>query len=79
MKEDYEKYYLAKFFKDLAIYSKEDLDSNYPEKPFQRSHPQQKNNSVRLEEKVDEIENMLFHLNINNQSKKPVVKSNQTQ
>ncbi|CAG8667383.1 7703_t:CDS:2, partial [Paraglomus brasilianum] len=78
-KEDYETYYLGKYFNDLGIYSKEDLDSNYPEKPFQRSRPQRKDNSVRLEEKVDEIGNMLSNLNINNQSKKPVAKSNRTQ
>ncbi|CAG8627642.1 2416_t:CDS:2, partial [Diversispora eburnea] len=61
------------------IYSKEDLDSNYPEKFFQRSRTQQKVNFVRLEEKVDEIGNMLSHLNINNQSQKLVTKSNRTQ
>ena len=68
-KEDYETYHLGKYFNDLGIYSKEDLDSIYPEKPFQRSRPQRKDNSVRLEEKVDEIGHMLSHLNINNQSK----------
>ncbi|CAG8677450.1 9197_t:CDS:1, partial [Paraglomus brasilianum] len=78
-KEDYETYYLGKYLNDLGIYSKEDLDSNYPKKPFQRSRPQQKDNSVRLEEKVDEIGHMLSHLNINNQSKKPIAKSNRTQ
>ncbi|CAG8615913.1 4202_t:CDS:2, partial [Diversispora eburnea] len=61
-----------------GIYSKEDLDLKYTEKPFQRSRPQQKDNS-RLEEKVDEIGNMLSHLNINNQFQKPVAKSNRTQ
>ena len=76
-KEDYETYHLGKYFNDLGIYSKEDLDSNYPENPFQRSRPQ--HNSIRLEEKVDEIGNMLSNLNINNQSKKPVAKSNRTQ
>ncbi|CAG8818021.1 9832_t:CDS:1, partial [Gigaspora rosea] len=62
-KEDYETYYLGKYLNDLGIYSKEDLDSNYPKKPFQRSRPQQKDNSTRLEEKVDEIGHMLSHLN----------------
>ena len=76
--KDYENYYVAKYFNDLGIYSKEDLDSNYPENPFQRPRPQQKDNS-RLEEKVDEIGHMLSHLNINNQSKKPIAKSNRTQ
>ena len=76
--KDYENYYVAKYFNDLGIYSKEDLDSNYPEKPFQRPRPHQKDNS-RLEEKVDEIGHMLSHLNINNQSKKPIAKSNRTQ
>ncbi|CAG8629530.1 48_t:CDS:1, partial [Diversispora eburnea] len=37
MEEDYKNYYVAKYFNDLKIYSKNDLDSNYPEKPFQRS------------------------------------------
>ncbi|CAG8628887.1 5305_t:CDS:2 [Paraglomus occultum] len=73
--KDYENYYLVKFFNDLGIY---DLDSNYPEKPFQRPRPQQKDNS-RLEEKVDEIGNMLSRLNIDNQPQKPVAKSNRTQ
>ncbi|CAG8468359.1 3545_t:CDS:1, partial [Acaulospora morrowiae] len=77
--EDYEKYYLAKFFNNLGIYGNEDLDSNYPKKPFQRSRPQQKDNSIRLEEKVDEIGHMLSHLNINNQPKKPIAKTNRTQ
>ncbi|CAG8619701.1 6115_t:CDS:2 [Paraglomus occultum] len=76
---DYEKYYLAKFFNNLGIYGNEDIDSNYPKKPFQRSRPQQKDNSIRLEEKVDEIGHMLSHLNINNQPKKPLAKSNRTQ
>ncbi|CAG8644971.1 13574_t:CDS:1 [Ambispora gerdemannii] len=73
--KDYENYYLAKFFNDLDIYY---LDSNYPEKSFQRSHPQQKDNS-KLEEKVDEIGNMLSRLNIDNQTQKPIAKSNRTQ
>ncbi|CAG8627290.1 4941_t:CDS:2, partial [Diversispora eburnea] len=38
-KEDYGKYYLTKFLNDLDI---NDLDSNYFEKPFQRSHLQKK-------------------------------------
>ncbi|CAG8649973.1 9063_t:CDS:2 [Cetraspora pellucida] len=36
--KDYENYYIVKYFSDLDIYSKEDLDSNYSKKPFQRSH-----------------------------------------
>ncbi|RHZ76083.1 hypothetical protein Glove_205g39 [Diversispora epigaea] len=76
--EDYGKYYLTKFLNDLGIYSKEDLDKKYTEKPFQRPRPQQKDN-YRLEEKVDEIGNMLSRLNIDNQSQKPVAKSNRTQ
>ncbi|CAG8638839.1 7860_t:CDS:2, partial [Diversispora eburnea] len=77
--EDYGKYYLVKYLNELGIYSKEDLDSNYPIKPFQRPRPQQKDKSTRLEEKVDEIGNMLSCLNINNQSQKPVAKINRTQ
>ncbi|CAG8628871.1 2709_t:CDS:2, partial [Diversispora eburnea] len=61
------------------IYSKDNLDSNYLEKPFQRPRIQQKVNSARLEEKVDEIGNMLSHLNIDKQPQKQVAKSNRTQ
>ncbi|CAG8649353.1 8092_t:CDS:2, partial [Diversispora eburnea] len=76
--EDYKNYYIAKYFNDLGIYSKEDLDKKYTEKPFQRPRPQQKDNS-RLEEKVDEIGNMLSRLNIDKQPQKPVAKTNRTQ
>ncbi|CAG8634159.1 10678_t:CDS:2, partial [Diversispora eburnea] len=79
MEEDYKNYYVTKYFNDLGIYSKEDLDSNYSEKPFQRPRTQQKVNSTRLEKKVDKIENILSYLNINNQSQKPVAKLNRTQ
>ncbi|CAG8622885.1 8341_t:CDS:2, partial [Diversispora eburnea] len=79
IEEYYKNYYVAKYFNDLGIYSKKDLDLNYPEKPFQRPRTQQKVNFTRLEEKVDEIGNMLSHLNINNQFQKPVAKSNRTQ
>ncbi|CAG8638431.1 2993_t:CDS:2, partial [Diversispora eburnea] len=59
IEEDYKNYYIAKYFNDLGIYSKDNLDSNYPEKPFQRPRTQQKVNSTRLEEKVDEIVNIV--------------------
>ncbi|CAG8634611.1 5128_t:CDS:2, partial [Diversispora eburnea] len=54
--EDYGKYYLSKFLNDLGIYSKEDLDLNYTEKPFQRTN--QFTRMDRIESKVDEIGQM---------------------
>src|SRR5216110_2587853 len=41
-------YYVAEFLKDLGLLNKEDLDSDYPVKNFQRSHPQQSNVSDRM-------------------------------
>jgi len=32
-------YYVAEFLKDLGIVNKEDLDSDYPVKSFQRPRP----------------------------------------
>ncbi|CAG8603199.1 9095_t:CDS:1 [Diversispora eburnea] len=78
--KDYEDYYVAKYFNDLGIYSKEDLDSHYPKKPFQRTNQSAKMD--RIESKVDEIGQMTSQFGkmiLKNQSKKPVAKSNRTQ
>ncbi|CAJ0757174.1 6625_t:CDS:2 [Entrophospora sp. SA101] len=75
--KDYENYYLAKYYNDLGIY---DLDSNYPEKPFQRTN--QSARMDRIESKVDEIGQMTSQFGkmvLENQSKKPIAKSNRTQ
>ena len=42
-------YYVAEFLKDLGVFSKEDLDSDYPVKNFQRPRPQRNNNSARFD------------------------------
>ncbi|CAG8730299.1 15641_t:CDS:2, partial [Cetraspora pellucida] len=61
-----------------------ELDSDYLIKPFQKSCPQQQNQSVkmdRIESKVDEIGQMTSQFGrimLDNQSKKPVAKSNFT-
>ena len=40
IEEGMKNYYIAEFLKDLGIVNKEDLDSDYPVKPFQRSRSQ---------------------------------------
>ena len=58
-------YYVAKFLKDLGIVSKDDLDSDYPIKPFQRPHPQRSNTSNRidrLEERINETRDTVNQL-----------------
>ena len=42
-------YYVTKFLKDLGILSKDNLDSDYPVKPFQRLHSQRSNVSNRID------------------------------
>jgi hypothetical protein len=37
--EGLKNYYVAKYLKEVGILNKEDLDSDYPVKPFQRPHP----------------------------------------
>ena len=58
-------YYVAEFLKDLGVFSKEDLDSDYPVKPFQRSCPQWSNVSNRidrLEEGINETQDIVNQL-----------------
>ncbi|RHZ50856.1 hypothetical protein Glove_490g8 [Diversispora epigaea] len=78
--EDYKNYYVAKILNDLGIYSNEDLDSHYPKKPFQRTN--QSTRIDRIESKVDEIGQMTSQFGkmvLENQSGKPLKKSNRTQ
>ncbi|CAG8818438.1 23944_t:CDS:1, partial [Gigaspora rosea] len=76
-------YRLSQFLNNLGIFSTEDLERNYPIKPFQRPRSQQ-NQSMRMdriESKVDEIGQMTSQFGrmmLDNQSKKPVAKSNST-
>ena len=39
-KKDIKNYYIAEYLKEIGILNKENLDSNYPVKPFQRPHLQ---------------------------------------
>ncbi|KAF0413844.1 hypothetical protein F8M41_007707 [Gigaspora margarita] len=55
-KEDMEHYRLTQYLNNLGIFSTEDLDRNYPIKPFQRSHPQRSNVSARID-RVEEVIN----------------------
>ena len=58
--EGMKNYYVAEFLKDLGLLNKENLDSDYPVKPFQRPRPQQKNDSARFdrfEEGLNETRN----------------------
>ncbi|RIA85915.1 hypothetical protein C1645_830102 [Glomus cerebriforme] len=43
IEENLKNYYVAEYLKKLGILNKEDLDSDYPVKPFQRSCPQRSN------------------------------------
>ena len=38
--EGLKNYYVAEYLKEVGLLNKEDLDSDYPVKPFQRSRPQ---------------------------------------
>jgi len=63
--EDMKNYYVAEFLKDLGIVNKEDLDSDYPVKPFQRPRPQRSNISNRidrLEEGINETRDTVNQL-----------------
>jgi hypothetical protein len=63
--EDLKNYYVAEYLKEVGLLNKEDLDSDYPVKPFQRSRPQQNNNSVRfdrIEEGLEETRNNVNQL-----------------
>ena len=53
-------YYITEFLKDLGFISKGEFDRDYPVKNFQRSRPQQNNNSTRfdrIEEGLEETRN----------------------
>ncbi|GET04377.1 hypothetical protein GLOIN_2v1778046 [Rhizophagus clarus] len=55
--EGLKNYYVAEYLKEVGLLNKEDLDSDYPVKPFQRPCPQRSNNSARfdrIEEGLDE-------------------------
>ena len=47
--EGLKNYYVAEYLKEVGLLNKEDLDSDYPVKPFQRPHPQRNNNSTRFD------------------------------
>ena len=47
--EGMKNYYVTEFLKDLDLLNKEDLDSDYPVKPFQRPRLQRNNNSARFD------------------------------
>ena len=63
--EGMKNYYVAEFLKDLGLLNKEDLDSDYPVKPFQRPRLQRNNNSARfdrIEEGLEETWNNVNQL-----------------
>ncbi len=72
--EGMKNYYVAEFLKDLGLLNKEDLDSDYPIKPFQRSRPQRSNVSARIDrveeginethDAVNQLTNQFQKLNI---------------
>ena len=69
--EGLKNYYVAEYLKEVGLLNKEDLDSDYPVKPFQRPRPQRSNNSVRfdkIEEGLDETRDAVNQLT--NQFKK---------
>jgi hypothetical protein len=63
--EGLKNYYIAEYLKEVGLLNKEDLDSDYPVKPFQRSRPQRNNNSARidrLEEGINETQDTVNQL-----------------
>ena len=69
--EGLKNYYVSEYLKEIGLLSKEELDSDYPVKNFQRSRPQRSNNSVRfdrIEEGLDETRDAVNQLT--NQFKK---------
>ncbi len=63
--ESLKNYYVAKYLKEVGIFNKEDLDSDYPVKPFQKSHLQRSNVSNRidrLEEGINKIQDTVNQL-----------------
>ena len=58
-------YYVAEYLKEVGLLNKEDLDSDYPIKPFQRPRPQRNNNSARfdrIKEGLEETQNNVNQL-----------------
>ena len=72
--EDLKNYYVAEYLKDVGLLNKEDLDSDYPVKPFQRSRSQRSNVSARIDrveeginetrDAVNQLTNQFQKLNI---------------
>ena len=63
--EGLKNYYVAEYLKEVDLLNKEDLDSDYPVKPFQRPRPQRNNNSARfdrIEEGLDETSDAVNQL-----------------
>ncbi|RGB36923.1 hypothetical protein C1646_757517 [Rhizophagus diaphanus] len=50
--EGLKNYYVAEYLKEVGLFHKKDLDSDYPIKPFQKSRPQRNNNSARINRKT---------------------------
>src|SRR5688572_13581203 len=42
-------YHISEYLKNLGFLSKEEIDSDYPVKPFQRPRPQRSNVSARID------------------------------
>jgi hypothetical protein len=57
-------YYVAEYLKEVGLLNKEDLDSDYPVKPFQRSHPQRNNNSARFDRLEEELNETRDNMNL---------------
>ncbi|GET03028.1 hypothetical protein GLOIN_2v1778046 [Rhizophagus clarus] len=58
-------YHISEFLKYLGLISKEEMDRDYPVKPFQRPRPQRNDNSARfdrIEEGLDETRNNVNQL-----------------
>ena len=72
--EGMKNYYVAEYLKEVGLLNKEDLDSDYPVKPFQRPRPQRSNVSARINrveeginetrDAVNQLTNQLQKLNI---------------
>jgi hypothetical protein len=75
-------YHISEYLKNLGFLSKEEIDRDYPVKPFQRPRPQRNNNSSRIDrmeeglnetrESVNQLTEEFQKLNI----RKPVARSN---
>ena len=75
-------YQISEYLKNLGFLSKEEIDRDYPVKPFQRPHPQRNDNSSRIDrmeeglietrESVNQLTEEFQKLNI----RKPVARSN---